>query len=90
MCGPGLTDFRLDVREASAGWWIGNADKMLARRALNLPARVARIALQRLIAVGTVESELRCAHRLPSHHAPTSRKKYIEEFYILFITRLRI
>jgi hypothetical protein len=90
VCGPGLTDFRLDVREAGAGGWIGNADKMLAGRALNLPARVAWVALQRLVAMGTVEFELRCAHKLPPHHAPTCRKKYIEEFYILFADKLRL
>jgi hypothetical protein len=90
MRGPGLTDFRLDVRESGACGWIGDANEMLAGRALNLPARVARIALQRLVAMGTVEFELGCAHKLPPHHAQTCRKKYIEEFFILFADKLRL
>jgi len=40
--------------------------------------------------MGTVEFELRCAHKLPPHHAQTFRKKYIEEFYILFADKLRL
>ena len=43
---------------------IGNADEMVASRALNLPARVAGIALQRLVAVGTIEFEIGVAHNL--------------------------
>ena len=54
---PGVAGFRLHVGEAGARRRIGNADKMLAGRALNLPAGVARVALQRLIAVGAVEFE---------------------------------
>ena len=62
MRGPGLTGFRLDVGEAGARRRIGNADEMLAGRALNLPAGMAGIALQRLVAVGTVEFEfVRCS-----------------------------
>ena len=54
---PGVARLRLDVGEAGAGWRAGNADEMLATGALNLPARVARVAFQRLVAVGTVEFE---------------------------------
>jgi hypothetical protein len=43
---------------------IGNADQVLARRALNLAARELRLALQGLIAVGTVEFEFIRAHGL--------------------------
>ena len=64
---PGMAGFRLYVGEAGARRWIGNADKMLAGRALNLPARVARVALQRLIAVRAVEFEFGCFHRLYSN-----------------------
>ena len=44
MRGPGLAGFRLDVREAHARRWIGNADEMLAGGALNLPAGEMRLA----------------------------------------------
>ena len=57
MRGPRLAGFRVDMGEAGARRRIGNADEMVASRALNLPARVAGIALQRLVAVGTVEFE---------------------------------
>ena len=56
---PGLAGFRLNMGEASAGRRIGNADEMLAGRALNLPSGMARVALQRLVAVGTIEFEFR-------------------------------
>jgi len=63
MRGPGLTDFRLDVRESRAGWRIWNADEMVTRRTLDLPARVTRIALQGLVAVRAVELEFGGIHR---------------------------
>lgn len=43
--------------KASAQRRAGNANEMVAARTLNLPPRVARIAFQRLVAVGTVELE---------------------------------
>jgi hypothetical protein len=49
--------------ETSARRRIGNADEVVAGRALNLPAGVARIALQRLITMGTIEFELGLAHK---------------------------
>ena len=61
---PSAPRFRLDVGEAGARRRIGDADEVLAGRALNLPAGVMGFALQRLIAVGTVELEFRCGHRL--------------------------
>ena len=64
MRGPGLAGFRVDVGEARARRRIGNADEMVASRALNLPARVAGIAFQGLVAVGTVEFEFVRAHSL--------------------------
>ena len=64
MGGPGLAGFRVDVGEARARRRIGNADEMVASRALNLPARVAGIAFQGLVAVGTVEFEFVRAHNL--------------------------
>jgi hypothetical protein len=50
--------------EAGARRRIGNADEMVASGALNLPARVAGIALQGLVAVGTIEFEFGVGHNL--------------------------
>ena len=61
---PGVPGLRLHMGETGARRRTGNADEMLAAGTLNLPASVARIALQRLIAVGTVEFEFVCAHKL--------------------------
>jgi hypothetical protein len=52
------------MREAGARGRIGNADEMLAGRTLNLPTGELGFALQRLIAVGTIEFEFVCAHKL--------------------------
>ena len=64
MRGPSLTGFRVDMGDAGARRRIGNADEMIASGALNLPARVAGIALQGLVAVGTIEFEFGVAHNL--------------------------
>ena len=64
MRGPSLAAFRVDMGEAGARRRIGNADEMVASRALNLPARVAGIAFQGLVAVGTVKFEFVRAHSL--------------------------
>ena len=53
--------------ESHARRWIGDADEMLAGRALNLPARKLCLALQRLIAVGTIEFEVVRTHGLYPH-----------------------
>ena len=87
---PGLAGFRLDMSEASARRRIGDADEMVAGRTLDLPAGVAWVALQRLIAVGTVEFEFIRAHKLPAHHAPTGCKKYMKNLFILFVWRMRM
>jgi hypothetical protein len=57
MCGPSLAGFRLDVRETGARWRVRDADQMVAGGTLNLPAGMARIALQRLVAVRTIKFE---------------------------------
>jgi hypothetical protein len=54
------------VGEAHAGRWIGNADEMLARRALNLPPGELSFTFQWLIAVLTVKLEFVCIHNLLS------------------------
>ena len=64
MRGPSLAGFRVDMGEAGARRRIGDEDEVLACRALNLPAGVARVALQRLITVGTVEFKFGVAHSL--------------------------
>jgi hypothetical protein len=69
---------------------IGNADEMLAGRALNLPASVAWVAFQRLITVGTIEFELRCAHKLHPYHAQTGRVKYMKELFMLLVWQRRM
>ncbi len=41
---PSAAGFRLDVGEAGAGGRVGDADEMLAGRALDLPSGVTRVA----------------------------------------------
>ena len=74
---PSVAGLRLDAREAGAGRRAGNADEVLAAGALYLPASMARVALQRLVAVGTVKLEFGCAHSLHPYHAQTTVQKYI-------------
>ena len=64
MRGPRLAGLGLDVGEAGAWWWSGYSDNMLAARTLNLAAGKAGGALQRLVAVRTVELEFGGAHSL--------------------------
>jgi hypothetical protein len=64
---PGAARLWLDMRKAGAGRRAGNANKVVASGTLNLPPRVARVALQRLVAVGTIEFEFRGVHTLSSH-----------------------
>ena len=85
---PGMAGFRLYVGEAGARRWIGNADKMLTGWALNLSARVARVTLQRLIAMGTIEFEFRWAHRFHPHPAQNGHQKYARSLFILLTERM--
>src|SRR3954462_5913566 len=78
---PGL---RLDLRESHARRRIGNADQVLAGRALDLPAGKLRFALQRLIAVGTIEFEFIGAHSLYLYKRKRRRKGISKIFSILF------
>jgi len=75
---PGLAGLRLDVREAGARRRIGDADEDVASRALDLPPGELGFALQRLVAVGTIEFEFVRVHKLLPHHAPNGRKKYMK------------
>ena len=67
MRGPRLARFRRDLRKTHACGRIGYADQMLAGRTLNLPAGEMRLALQRLITVGTVEFEFVGGHGFYPH-----------------------
>ena len=79
MRGPSLSGFRVDLGEAGARRRIGNANEMVAFRALNLPARMAGIALQRLVAVGTVEFEFGVAHSLHLFMRKPAAKSMLEK-----------
>jgi hypothetical protein len=79
MRGPSLAGFRVDMGEARARRRIGNADEIVASWALNLPTRAAGIALQRLVAVGTVEFEFGVAHRLHLFMRKPTAKSILEK-----------
>ena len=64
------------MRETGAGRRIGNANEVLAVRTLNLSAGMARVAFQRLVAVGAIELEIG-AHKLALMLARTRGKKSI-------------
>lgn len=90
MRGPGLAMFWLDVREASARRRIGDADEVVAGRALNLATGELRFALQRLVTMGTVKFEFVRAHSLHLHHAQIRGKKYMKDLSILSVWRIRM
>ena len=79
MRGPSLAGFRVDMGEAGARRRIGNANEMVAFRALNLPARMAGIALQRLVTVETVEFEFGVAHSLHLFMRKRTSKSMLEK-----------
>jgi hypothetical protein len=79
MRGPGLARFRLDVSETGARRRVRDADQMVAGGTLNLPAGMARIALQRLVAMGTIKFEFVRVHSIPLWHAHIRHKKYLED-----------
>lgn len=88
MGGPSLAGFRLHVGKTGARRRIGYADKMLAGWALNLTAGVAWLALQRLIAVGTIKFKFVRAHRL----YPIMRKPVAtihKDLFMLLVGRMR-
>lgn len=87
---PRAAGFRLHMGETSSRRGIGNADKMLAGRTLDLSAGELSLALQRLITVGTIEFEIGCAHNLHAHYAQTAHEKYIEDLFILLVRRMRM
>ena len=63
MSRPSLALFRLDVGEAGARRRIGDSDEVIAGGTLNLPPGELWFALQRLVAVGTIEFEFVCVHK---------------------------
>jgi hypothetical protein len=85
MCVPSAAGFRLDVGESCARRRIGDADEMLAGRALDLASRMARVARERLITMRTVEFKFGRVHKLSYgqkprvHHVRTGRRKYMKK-----------
>jgi len=57
---------------------IGDANEVVAGRALDLPSGMAGIALERLITMGTIEFEIGCAHRLYPLHAQNRGEKSMQ------------
>jgi hypothetical protein len=64
MSGPGAAVFRHDAGKTRASRRVWDSDEVLAGRTLNLAAGKLGLALQRLIAVGTVEFEFVRIHSL--------------------------
>jgi hypothetical protein len=60
---PGASRLWLHLRETRPRRWIRDADEVIAGRALDLPAGKLRFALQRLVAVGTIEFEFVRVHK---------------------------
>jgi len=87
---PGAPGLRLDVGETGARGRIGNANEMLAGRALNLPTGEMHFALQRLVAVRTVKFEFGCCHKFYLHKRKNRGKSISKFFSILFIPKLRL
>src|SRR5262249_26053289 len=59
---PGAARFRRDLRKTHSRRRVRDAGEGLAGRALNLAAGKLSLALQALVAVGTVELEFVCVH----------------------------
>jgi hypothetical protein len=81
---PRLAGFRFDVGKPHAGRRIGDANQVLAGGALNLPAGELGFALQRLVAVGTVEFEFVGVHSLWLNKR-NRRKKNMPKFHPYFL-----
>jgi hypothetical protein len=87
---PCMPRFRLYMGEPCPLRWVGNANEMLTRRALNLPTGVTRVAFQWLVTVRTVEFELGCAHYLHSTMRDQPAKSIsIFSIFILFPKGMR-
>jgi len=76
--GPHLAGFPVDLGKAAARRRVGDADELVTSRALNLPARVAGIALERLVAVRAVGFEFGAPPAHSPLHAQTLRRTYAE------------
>ena len=75
---PSAAGFRLHMREPGARRRIGDSDEVIAGGTLNLPPGELWFALQRLVAVGTIEFEFVCVHTFLLHHAQTGGEKYMK------------
>ena len=82
---PGVAGFRHDVSEAHARGRIGDADQMLAGRTLNLSAGEMRLALQRLITVGTIEFEFVGGHNFYLHKRNPRVKSMAQVYRYFFV-----
>ena len=71
---PGPSRFRRNLGESQTRRGIGNADQVLAARALNLAPGEPRLALERLVAVGTKELEFRGLHDRSEATGPAVRQ----------------
>jgi hypothetical protein len=78
MRGPGLAMFRLYLCEPHARRRIRDADEVVTGRTLNLASGELSFALQRLIAVGTIEFEFVRVHSLCPHKRKTARKSILK------------
>jgi hypothetical protein len=77
------------VKPVPAGG-LGIRIRLVARRALNLPAGELRFTFQRLVAVGTIKFEFVCVNNLHPLYAQTGREKYMKDLFILFVWQMRM
>ena len=80
---PRMPRLGLDVCEPHARWRVRDADEVLARRALNLPAGKLGFTLERLIAVGTEEFEFVHVHGT-THISAFGDGKVCQKFFHTF------
>lgn len=83
MSGPGAAVFRHDVGKTHASGRIWDSNQVLACRTLNLAAGKLGLALQLLIAVGTVEFKVVRIHSLYLYKR-NGREKSMSHFFHTF------
>ena len=76
--------------EAHPGGRIGNADQVIAGRALNLSASELGLTLQGLVAVGTVEFEFIGVHGFCGRKRNKPGESMPKLFPILFADKIRL
>jgi hypothetical protein len=90
MSGPSLAGLWIDMSKTGARRRTGNTDEMLAGRTLDLASGVARVALQRLVAVGAVKLEVGVIHKLYVDCAQNGNEKYMKNLLILLTLPIRM